>query len=65
MRKAYIIPHHNMSDGNNKTTIERAITRLSNDYLVNWEVMESSERIEHLETIVNLTHIYLNMSLEE
>lgn len=65
MKKAYIIPHHNMKGGNNKETIERSIRFLSNQYMIDWSVMENINRIELLETIVNLTHIYLNMSLEE
>ena len=64
MTKAYIIPHHNLTYGNNKTTIEKAIARLSDDYLINQDVMEKNARLELLETIMNLTHIYINMSLE-
>lgn len=65
MKKAYIIPHHNMTDGNHKQTLKTSIKILSNHYLVDWEMMETTDRIELLETIVNLTHIYMNMSLEE
>ena len=65
MKKAYIIPHHNLTYGNNKTTMEKVIIRLYDDYLINQDVMEKDARLELLETIMNVTHIYLNMSLEE
>ena len=65
MKKAYIIPHHNLTYGNNKSTIEKAIKRLYNDYLINQDVMEQEDEIDLLQTIMNLTHIYFNMSLEE
>ena len=65
MKKAYIIPHHNLVEGNNKQTIKKAIELLSNQYLIDFEFFEDRKKIEVLETIANLTHIYLNMSLEE
>ena len=65
MRKAYTIPHHNLTYGNNKFTIEKAIRRLYNDYLINQDVMEQEDEIDLLQTIMNLTHIYFNMNLEE
>lgn len=65
MKKAYTIPHHNLTYGDNKVTIEKAIRRLYNDYLINQDVMEQDDKISLLETIMNLTHIYFNMNLEE
>lgn len=65
MKKSYIIPHHNMSEGNNKQTIKKAIKIISEQYLVDFAFMENQDRIEWLETVMNLTHIYLNMSLED
>ena len=65
MKKAYTIPHHNLTYGNNQNTIEKAIRRLYSDYLINQDVMEQEDKIDLLQTIMNLTHIYFNMSLEE
>ena len=65
MKKAYKIPYHNMTEGNNQSTLKKTIKFLSDQYLVDWEVMETTDRIDLLETIMNLTHIYLNMRLEE
>lgn len=65
MKKYYIIPYHNKSEGNNRNTIRKTIELLSNDYLINFNFMENEQRIELLENIVNLTNIYFNMSLEE
>lgn len=65
MTKAYTIPHHNLVEGNNRQTIKKAIELLSNKYLIDFAFMENNKRIEVLETIANLTHIYFNMNLEE
>ena len=64
MKKTYTIPFYNMNGNNNKTTIKKAIELLSADYLINHEFMETPQRIEELECIVNLTNIYFNMKME-
>lgn len=64
MKEYYAIPYRNMTEGTNRNTIEKSIKLLSNDYLINFNFMESEQRIELLETIVNLTNIYFNMNLE-
>ena len=65
MKKAYTIPHHNLTYGDNKFIIEKAIKRLCNEYLINQDVMDPEDEIDLLQTIMNLTHIYFNMNLEE
>lgn len=64
MKEYYTIPHRNVTEGTNRNTIRKSIELLSNDYLINFNFMESEQRIELLETIANLTSIYFNMSLE-
>ena len=65
MKKAFIIPHHNLTGTNTRETLKKAIDLLSTQYMIDWEVMTDEKRINLLETIANLTHIYFNMSLEE
>ena len=64
--RAYIIPYHTMGNTpNNKESIQKAIRFLSDKYLIDNPYMEEYDKIALLECIVDLTHIYFNMSLEE
>lgn len=65
MKTYFTIPTTNLTYGSNKATIEKALKSLNAYYLVNWEVMEDSERLEHLELIANLTDILLNMEIKK
>ena len=65
MQKKYTIPFCSMSGGNNKQTIKTAIEQLQGKYLVDFEVMNESDRIKLLECITNLTDIYLNIKQAE
>lgn len=65
MKNFYTIPSTNLTYGSNKETIKKALKSLNSYYLVNWEVMEDSERLEHLELIANLVDILLNMEIKK
>ena len=64
-RTYYTIPTSNLTHTSNQETIKAAIKKLSDYYLINWEVMDDSERLSHLEIIANLTNIYFDMVLVE
>lgn len=61
----YKIPYHGMNENPNRTTIQNAIKLLSDDYLLNFAFINDDKRIIILETIVNLTDIYFNMTKED
>lgn len=65
MKYYYTIPHQSLTGDTHRQTIEKAIQLLSNQYMIDWEVMTESKRIELLEIIANLTHVYFDMSMGE
>ena len=60
MRK-YEIPYYGTTNATNKETIKNAVQLLLNNYRVDSEFMETPLKLEFLETVVNLTDLYLNM----
>lgn len=65
MKSKYTIPLYNMSGGNNKQTIKTAIKFLEDHYCVNHDFMGDNEKIEMLQCINDLYHIYFSMKQAE
>ena len=57
--KIISIPYYNKHNTTNKESLKKAIKILSDDYMINNEVMEIGDKLDLLECIVDLTNIYL------
>jgi HJR/Mrr/RecB family endonuclease len=64
MKQIYTIPYHSKNESTHKETIYQTIKILSDQYLIDFNYMNTQKRIEWLETITNLVDIYLNMEGE-
>lgn len=54
------LPTNNKTNTTNATTLKNAINKLSDYYMIDSPYMENDDKIKLLETIVDLTNLYIN-----